>query len=282
MKLVLPFSAHIPALASLALALGLLSTLNPQLSTYAQGSLTPPGAPAPAMKSLAQIEPRTPISTLPITITNSGSYYVVSNLTGVTTQSGISIGANDVTLDLNGFALIGVTGSQNGVTLAGAFTNIYLFGGTIRNWGGDGISLGSFIGCDPRIEHTRVCNNLSAGIIIDHGVVRDCLVLNNGDDGIRAYNNCLIINNYIAGNNRTFSGGGVYISFSGNQIEGNQISAGNDHGIYETSTGNLIIRNTARGNATTNYSFNGNGTYGPVITGAGIITNNSPWANFSY
>ena len=41
-------------------ALALLSTLNSQLSTcLAQGSLTPPGAPAPTMKSLAQIEPRT-------------------------------------------------------------------------------------------------------------------------------------------------------------------------------------------------------------------------------
>ena len=31
-------------------------------SLLAQGSLTPPGAPAPTMKTLAQIDPRTPIS----------------------------------------------------------------------------------------------------------------------------------------------------------------------------------------------------------------------------
>jgi hypothetical protein len=50
----------------LALAL-LLSTLNPPLSTlHAQGSLTPPGAPAAMMKTLDQIEPRT-------AITNSGA-----------------------------------------------------------------------------------------------------------------------------------------------------------------------------------------------------------------
>jgi len=41
---------------------------------FAQGSLTPPGAPAPTMKSLDQIEPRTPISSLPFTISSSGSY----------------------------------------------------------------------------------------------------------------------------------------------------------------------------------------------------------------
>ena len=45
-----------------SLVLLLLSALNSQLSTaHAQGSLTPPGAPAPSMKSLDQIEARTPI-----------------------------------------------------------------------------------------------------------------------------------------------------------------------------------------------------------------------------
>lgn len=35
------------------------------LSADAQGSLTPPGAPGPTMLSLSQVEPRTPISSLP-------------------------------------------------------------------------------------------------------------------------------------------------------------------------------------------------------------------------
>ena len=45
-----------------------------------QGSLTPPGAPGETMKALAQVEPRTPISSLPYTISESGSYYVTGNL----------------------------------------------------------------------------------------------------------------------------------------------------------------------------------------------------------
>lgn len=65
-----------------ALALLALSILNPQLSTaFAQGSLTPPpGAPAPTMITLQQIEPRTPISSVPFTITTPGSYYLTTNL----------------------------------------------------------------------------------------------------------------------------------------------------------------------------------------------------------
>src|SRR5437588_12623981 len=100
----------------LLLALLFLSTINSRLSTIrAQGTLTPPGAPAPAMKTLTQIEPRTPISSLPYTVTNGGSYYLTANLTGVALQSGITIQADDVTLDLNGFTLIGVPTSSSGI-----------------------------------------------------------------------------------------------------------------------------------------------------------------------
>src|SRR5260370_9368282 len=86
----------------------LLSTLSFQPSTcFAQGSLTPPGAPGATFKTLAQIEPRTPISSLPFTISVAGSYYVTTNLAAVAAVDGITVAADNVSVDLNGFSLTG-------------------------------------------------------------------------------------------------------------------------------------------------------------------------------
>ncbi len=108
----------------------------------AQGSLTPPpGAPAPSMKSLtdldtklstlvAKADPRTPLSqaTLDdsgagyIVINTSGSYYFTSNIVIPNSSIlGIYINAPDVTLDLNGYTL-----SVAGTNAATSFGAIYI------------------------------------------------------------------------------------------------------------------------------------------------------------
>src|SRR3954471_11208089 len=92
-----------------------ISTLT--LSAIAQGNLTPPGAPAATMKSLDQIQPRTPIATLPFTISAAGAYYLTTNV--ATTGNGLTINANDVDVDLGGFAMIGGVGSGAAIFING-------------------------------------------------------------------------------------------------------------------------------------------------------------------
>lgn len=99
---------------------GILAFVISTMSLFAQGSLTPPAAPAPTMKTLTQVEPRILIDpaqpgfTTPYTITQSGSYYLAGNITVSDGTSAIVINSHDVTLDLNGFALISTSSPAAG------------------------------------------------------------------------------------------------------------------------------------------------------------------------
>src|SRR4051794_19502095 len=70
---------------------------------FAQGPLTPPGAPTPTMKSLDQVRSTgiainatntPPDASNLFVIANPGSYYLTGNLTGAATKSGISVNAD--------------------------------------------------------------------------------------------------------------------------------------------------------------------------------------------
>ena len=90
----------------------------------AQGPLTPPGAPAPTMKTLDQVEARKPIgpSTTSVTISSPGSYYLAGDI--AVTGTGISITSGDVTLDLNGFTVRKSSGTGGaGIIVSGPADN---------------------------------------------------------------------------------------------------------------------------------------------------------------
>jgi len=117
------------------------------LSAFSQGSLTPPGAPAPTMKKLDELEPRTNLQATPappgvdttnanfqFVINQPGSYYLSANL-AVTKPSGIQINAEGVTLDLNGFQVARGSGSGgDGIQIPVTAHRARLLNGSIKGF----------------------------------------------------------------------------------------------------------------------------------------------------
>ena len=183
--------------------IALVSAFSLQPSTLrAQGSLTPPGAPAPTMKSLDQIEARTPIFSAPFTITNPGSYYLTADIR-VASGSAIAINTNQVTLDLNGFSISSNEASPagTGILLAARVSDIticngHITGGVTNNAGvysGSGFANGIYYsGSFPmniRVTGVSVSGCLNAGILLGRGnstVAESCTVQSTGGNGILA------------------------------------------------------------------------------------------------
>jgi len=171
-----------------AVLLGLAST-----NARAQGSLTPPGVPAPTMKTLDQVEPRVPLST-GLLITNAGSYYLTTNLT-VSSGDVIRIDADNVTLDLNGFtigstaypasgAAIVIYGGRHDITIRNGFIR----GGVTNNgngvYTGPGFEDGIVTATGPTPRNVRV-----SGVSIS-GCERDGINLSS--DGGALVENCVV------------------------------------------------------------------------------------------
>ena len=159
------------------------------VSAFSQGPLTPPGAPAPTMKTLDQVQPRTliPGGTAVFNISSEGSYCLTGNLS-IASGNAIAVAASNVTIDLQGFELIG-TGGTTGIFIAGGISNVTIRNGTIRNFttgiNGAGNS-------KVWVEKVRALNN-GVGIFVDvNGAVIDCVAEANGGVGIAGADNCVI------------------------------------------------------------------------------------------
>jgi hypothetical protein len=312
------------------------------------------------MKTLQQIEPRTPLNTLPgddsamFLVTQPGSYYLTTNLSVGPGTNAMRILASDVVIDLNGFTIYGTTSRSAIQTFGLNVARVRIHNGSLVGWGGgiDFISngvvtngtfedlvlvfsnLSSFVyGIGSGAERARVSRCTITGLsgssalamdLGDQAVVEDCAIVNcdggivtgsscvvkncrvrscPGAEGIRTQAFCVIQHNLVVAcktgitfgdscvvtdnscqNAPAPSGAGFSINGSFSRIENNEAigNAGNGFTSQGNTTNNLVIRNFARGNGFGNYSLNPTDSPGPQVTSSGTITNNNPWANFSF
>lgn len=168
------------------------------------GGLTPPGPPAPTMKTLNEVEARIPIgplttpgdATTVYRITAPGSYYLTGDIVGQAGKHGVSISVGQVTLDLNGFSLRGVAGAQHGVSMDVYYEAVTVRNGVVAGWPRTGVLLRG-----------------------DGGVVSDLRVFNCGEWGISAeasfgatVERCSV---YSVGFTANIAGGGIRMTNSG-------------------------------------------------------------------
>src|SRR6185295_4530377 len=170
-----------------------------------------------------QVEPRTPVDATHtpgdadslFKITQPGAYYLTANVTGVNAKYGVEIAASGVTLDLNGFDLVGVPGSLDGVAVTPLnLVNINIRNGSVRSWGGNGINLldaatsatnvadivasqnaggGIKMGFGGTITRCTCYNNTGFGIAGASGtVITECASNTNGSHGITTGSGCTI------------------------------------------------------------------------------------------
>jgi parallel beta-helix repeat protein len=203
------------------------------------GPLDPPAGPvAPSYKTLSEVEPRIPInaqtcpggSAYTYGVLSPGSYYLTGNLAGEPGKSVIRVGDN-VTIDLNGFAIIGGAGSLVGIDgRVSDAEEVTIRNGVVRSCGGAGIEMdGESYGWV--VENVHAVANGGAGIALArHSIVRNCRAIGNMGTGFQAQWGSLVESStadandvgFFAGNASTVTG----CSAISNRTDGFTITGG--------------------------------------------------------
>ena len=197
----------------------------------------------------------------PVSISASGSYRLTSNLiVGNVNITAVEIEVDNVTLDLNGFSIIGpvtctgdpVTSCTSSGTGDGVFAisvlrvNTTVRNGTVRGMGDDGISLGKAAS------------------------VSDVLAFENAGDGISCTSSCTVARSKALRNGNTGifqagSPGAPQVSLS-SLFRSNVASGNKDRGLQTNDLTSLVSGNVLYGNGTEGLGLIATGGYeGNVI-----------------
>jgi hypothetical protein len=202
-------------------------------SRVGRGSITPGDAPG-----------------FPITISEPGSYRLAGNVKVPDTfTTAIEITADNVTLDLNGFTIMGPNvctpnpttcshGSGGGVGVhAGSFSTgvvapngVRVMNGMVRGMGFHGVRL---MGSGTAVERVYTYSNGGPGIVVGDGSVIDSFAVLNGGTGIIS----TIVRGSVATSNRN---SGIFVRGPGGVATGNSVKSNGSYGIDVYCAGSIV------------------------------------------
>ena len=217
------------------------------------GPLDPPAGPvAPTYKTLTEVEPRIAINAANtpgdadsiFKITQPGSYYLTGSITGVSGKRGIEIAAGGVTVDLNGFDLVGPGIAGVGATVSN-LNNIAVRNGSIRGWG-VGVDLYNSSATNCQVSNVQASINQFHGIGVGNSsTVVNCTATNNAGFGIKTLN-VGVVTACVSSNN----GGGIVTgtsaTISGCTTDGN-VTTGIETGDGSSVAGCISSNNATEG-----------------------------------
>ncbi|MBX9737119.1 MAG: right-handed parallel beta-helix repeat-containing protein, partial [Phycisphaerales bacterium] len=162
--------------------------------------------------------------------------------------------------------LIGIAGSLDGVSVtATGLGNIAVLNGSVRNWGGAGIQLGSPVTTSCRIAGIRSVGNGLGVRCGDYSAVADCVLNDNTGIGLLVGNSSTVTNCITNSNTGSGLGTGFCAAVTN--------CTANDNGGFgvSTGTGSTISNTIARNNATGGLAITQNST----VIGCTIVANNT-------
>lgn len=196
----------------------------------------------------------------PVTITQPGSYRLAGNLTVPNANTtAILVNSEFVTIDLNGFDILGptfcvgkgvCTGVGTGIGVDGNSHGVTVVNGGIHGMGNDGINVGGgAFASGSKVDNVHADANGGSGITLFGGTASGNTANNNGANGI-------IVDGTASGNiadkNRTAGIAGIVES----TIKGNRTLDNGSYGIRATCPSS-VVDNTASRNGLFNIATNG-------------------------
>ncbi len=224
----------------------------------------------------------------PVLLSQPGSYRLTGNLVASGATDALQISANDVELDLNGFAVSNGGGVSYGIVALPGTSNPAVRNGTVRDFlsvgvalqtafapvildvvvvgNGDGLRCGdcvvrgvralsnnlSGIACesDCEVRESAALGNASEGILLSAGgVVDGCVSTGNGLNGIRAIAGATVTGSTSSGNGLAGIDAGPGCLVRGNSVHGNGTGAGPFRSGIIAASGCAVLENSVRGNA---------------------------------